>query len=137
MFYSSDGSPVILNNFTLIYSLGNKVTFFWGSILFIHLYFAEATAHLRGQEVLPVSEGAMSGGVRDLLPHLLVLGEPHPDSAETLCHSQTWGRLQKVSPHHDIHHSIFFFSSYQGFISPCKQTCFTWLKCAFELKKGC
>ncbi|XP_069013731.1 phospholipase ABHD3 isoform X2 [Embiotoca jacksoni] len=37
----------------------------------------------------------MSRSVRDLLPHLLVLGEPHPDSAETLCHSQTWGCLQK------------------------------------------
>lgn len=67
----------------------------------MYLCFAEATAHLRGSEVLPVSEGAMSGRVRDILPHLLVLGEPHPDSAETFCHSQTRGRLQKVSPHHD------------------------------------
>lgn len=75
----------------------------------------------------------MSSGVRDILSHLLVLGKPHSDSAETVCHSQTWGHLQKVSPKHDSH---THFPSNQGFISLCEQRRFTWLKYAFELNKG-
>lgn len=60
--------------------------------------FAEAAANFRRQEVLPVPARAMPHRVGDLLPHLLVLGEPHPNAAQTLCHGQAWSGLQEVSP---------------------------------------
>lgn len=64
----------------------------------VSLYPTETSAYFWREEVLPVSAGAMSGGVRDVLSDLLVLGEPHPDSAPAVCHCQTRSRLQKVSP---------------------------------------
>lgn len=43
----------------------------------------------------------MSSGVGDLLPHLLVLGEPHSDSPQTFCHRKARGNIQEVSPPRD------------------------------------
>lgn len=65
----------------------------------------------------------MSSSVRDLLPHLLVLGEPHPDSAETFRHSQTGGHLQKVSPRCDWCANCHFHPLSLYFISPLNQFC--------------
>lgn len=82
----------------------------------------------------------MSGGVGDLLPHLLVLGEPHSDPAEALCHRQTWGHLQEVSPRQDWRTNcarlsvILFFYMPRIFFFNFK-TCHAWLK-KVKVKKG-
>lgn len=43
--------------------------------------FPEAKAGCWWRKVLQIPEGAMSCGVGDILPHLLVLGEPGSDVA--------------------------------------------------------
>lgn len=49
------------------------------------LYFTETNTHSWRKQVSSVPAGQLSCGVRDLLPHVLVLGKPNPNVAQAIC----------------------------------------------------